>query len=53
MTEHQEWPEIHKLTAEEVFNQIENGWPMLKDHPLPQYDNSIPEFRKITPKEKE
>ena len=53
MPEHREWPEIYKLTPDEIFNQIEKGWPMLVDRPLPQYDNSTPEFRKITPKEKE
>ena len=55
MTAHPKWPEFHKLSAEEVFYQIERGWPMLEDNPLPQYDNSLPEFcyKPQIPQEKE
>ena len=55
MTDRPEWPEFHKLSAEEMFYQIERGWPMLKEYPLPQYDNSLPEFRYKSqiPQEKE
>ena len=55
MANRPEWLEFHKLSAEEVFYQIERGWPILKDNPLPQYDNSLPEFRYTPqiPQEKE